>query len=147
MATLEETENFLVSVENLVKDLKEKQESKSNERLLSSHVWLSDYIDNQIKTKVMPLKDALTTLKDKHVGDFKSNTQFDATITFCNDIIKLLNEINSLNKIRASYIDVKLKWQYNIPQIVDKVKHLRNRFNIIKGQLSKKVFEYEEEDW
>ena len=147
MATLEDTDNFLAGVENLVKDIRNKYESKQNERVISSHVWMSDYIDQAIKNKVMPLKDSLTTLKDRHVGDFKSTTQFDAIINFCSDIIKILNEVNTLYKMRANLVDLKLKWQYALPQIEDKVKHMRNRFNIIKSQLSKKVFEYEEEDW
>ena len=146
MATLEDADNFLVGVENLVKEFKDKLDSKQQERVISSHVWMQDYLEQQIKNKVMPLKDALTTLKQQHVGDFKSSTQFDAVINYCTDIIKLLNEINSLYKMRANYIDLRMKWQFHLPQMTDKVKHMRNRFNIIKGQLSKKGYE-PDEDW
>ncbi|MBS3152017.1 hypothetical protein J4230_01260 [Candidatus Woesearchaeota archaeon] len=148
MATLDDAEGFLVGVENTVKELGEKYNSKQSERVLSSHVWMSDYIDGMVKNKVNRLRDALTTLKDKHVGEFRSVTQFDAIITFCNDISKLLNDINTLYRMRSNYVDIKLKFQYNLPQIEDKIKHMRNRFNIIKGQLTKKTFEYEEDtDW
>ncbi len=146
MATLEEADNFLVGVENLYTDLKDKYSSKTNERVLSSHVWMIDYISNAINKKVTPLKDSLSMLRDQHVGDFKSSTQFDALLKFCDEINKILNDINQLYKMRSNVVDIKLKFQYALPQIQDKLKHMRNRFNIIKSQLSKKQFELEE-DW
>ncbi len=147
MATLDETEGYLREVENAVRNLKEKYTSKQNERVLSSHVWMSDYVSGIIKDQVNPLKDSLTSVKDSYVGDFKSSTQFDAVIAFCTDVNKLLNEINTQYKMRSNLVDIKLKFQYNLPQIEEKVKHMRNRFNIIKGQLSKKGYEPEEDSW
>lgn len=147
MATLDETENFLVDVEHTINVLKEKCTNKQNDRVLSSHVWMSDYIEGIIKDQVNPLKEALTSVKNSYVGDFKSATQFDAVIAFCNDINKLLNDINTQYKMRSNLVDLKLKFQYNMPQIEDKVKHMRNRFNIIRGQLSKKGYEHQEDNW
>ena len=146
MATLDDAESFLVSVESSIKDLKEKYDSKQSERLLASHVWMSDHLERNVKGKVISLKDALSVIKDKHVGDFKSTTQFDAVIAHCNDIINLLDSINTMYKIRAGIVDIRLKWQYNMPQILERTKSMRNRLNIIRGQISRKQFEYEERD-
>lgn len=146
MATLDDAESFLVAVEGCIRDLKEKYDSKQSERLLSSHVWMSGYLENQVKSRVVSLKDALSVIKDKHVGDFKSSTQFDTVIAQCNEIIKLLDGISTMYKIRANFVDIKLKFQYNLPQILEKVKSMRNRFNIIRGQITRKKFEYEQED-
>ncbi len=147
MATLDDADIYLIDVENIIRDLKSKYDSKQSERLISSHVWMSDHIDRQVKPKVLSFKDALTTIKDRHVGDFKSTTQFDTVITFCNDLLRLLDNVNTMYKMRANYIDIKLKWQYNLPQMLDKIQHMRNRFNIIKGQITqKKKFEYEEDN-
>lgn len=146
MATLEETESFLVNVENAIKELKQRYEGKQSERVLSSHVWMIDYLDQIIKYKVTPLRDALTSVKKAHVGDFKSATQCDAVIGFCNDIIKLLNDLNNMYKARMAYVDIRLKFQYTLPQLIDKLQHLRNRFNIIKGQINNAKVEIND-DW
>jgi len=145
MATLEDAELYLADVERSIADLKYKYDGKQNERVLSAHVWMTDQITQYIH-KVTLLRDSVTTIKDKHVGDFKSSTQFDGVLNYCNNLVKLLNELNFLYKTRANFVDIRMKLSYSLPQLSENIKHIRNRFNIIKGQVSKKPFEYEERD-
>jgi len=148
MATpLEDAEVLLVSIDKGIKELKNKYESKQSERVLSNHVWMIDYIENNVKKYVAPLIESLNKLKTYNVGDFQSTTNFDITIKYSTEIDKILNEILFLYKARENYIDVKLKWQYNLPKLMENIQHLKNRFAIIKGQITRKRFEYEEESW
>ena len=146
MTSLEDADGYLVRVENVVKELKDKYDSKTSERVLSSHVWMGDFLE-QCKKKVQNFKDSVTTLRDGHVGEFKSATQFDTLITMSDEMNKFFNDVLVIYKMRSSFIDIRMKLSYSLPQLQDKVKSMRNRFNIIKGQLSKKQFEYEEDSW
>jgi len=147
MATLEDAEVYLNAVENSIGEIRQKYDSKQAERVLSSPVWMSDFLEGIIKNKINSLKEALSSVRDHHVGDFKSTTQFDAVITMCSDLGKLLSDINTLYKMRSNYVDIRLKIQYSLPQMEEKMKSMRNRFNIIKGQLTKKGYEPEEDEW
>src|SRR3989338_10864595 len=139
MATpLEDAEVLLVSIDKGIKELKNKYESKQSERVLSNHVWMIDYIENNVKKYVAPLIESLNKLKTYNVGDFQSTTNFDITIKYSTEIDKILNEILFLYKARENYIDVKLKWQYNLPKLMENIQHLKNRFAIIKGQITRK---------
>lgn len=135
MATLKDAENYLVEMENSFVSLKDKFGSKQGDRLLLSHVWMGDYLDQQI-AKVQPFSDSVATLRDRHVGDFKSSTQFDTLISHCDEITKLLNGIANVHKMKLGITDVKLRWNYNLRSLAEKIKSTRNRFNIIKGQLT-----------
>lgn len=148
MATLlEDTGILIASVERGIRDVKSMYEGKQNDRLLSNHVWMQDQIENKAKKHIPQLKDFLIKLKQSHMGDFRSSTNFDICIKHCNDIEKMLNDIITLYKMRIDYLDIKMKWQYALPQLFDNLNHLSNRFSIIKGQISRKGFEYQEESW
>ena len=144
---LEDAELLLINIERGIKDLKIKYESKQSERLLSNHILMNDFINNNVKTHIKPLKDLLLKIRENHVGDFKSSTNFDVAVKYCNEIEKVLNSIMVMYRMRDNLVDIKLKWQYNLPKMMDDLVHLKNRFGIIKGQLTKKAFEYEEESW
>lgn len=147
MATaLEDAELLLIKIEKGIQDLKLKFDSKQSERLISNHVWMADYIENSIKRHTNPLKDLLMKLKGSSMGDFKSSTNFDVAVKYCTEIEKTIDGILFLYKTRAGIIDLKLKWQYNLPAITESFNHLKNRFMIIKGQITRKRFEYEEEE-
>ncbi len=146
MTSLEDADGYLIKIENVVRELKDKYDSKTSERVLSSHIWMGDFLE-QCKKKVQNFKDSISLLKNSHVGEFKSATQFDTLLTLSNETIKCFNDLLVIYKMRASFIDIKMKLCYSLPQLQDKVKSMRNRFNIIKGQLSKKQFEYEEDSW
>lgn len=145
MATLLEDAGILIiSIENGIKNMKSMYNSKQSERWISNHVWVIDQVEEKIKKHIPPLKDLFVKLKQNHLGDFKSSTNFDICIKHCNDVEKILNDITVLYKMRVNNQDLKMKWQYALPQLQDNLDHLTNRFNIIKGQISRKGFEYEE---
>ena len=146
MATLDDSEKGLIEVESGFEDIKNKNQSKQNERLLSSHVWMSDYLE-QYKKKVSNFRNSLDFVKKGHVGDFKSATQFDAVLKMSDEVSGILDDIIKTYKMQATLTDLKLKWYYTLPTLAEKIKSMRNRFNIIKGQITRKKFEYEEESW
>ncbi len=147
MATLlEDAEFILANVERGLKDIKDKYEGKQSERIIANHVWMIEQIEDKLKKHVTPLRDLLIKLKSNYLGDFNSATNFDIAAGYCNEINKILNDLLLLYKMRAGYVDIKLKWQYNMPKLTENVNHLRHRFSIIKGQITRKRFEYEEED-
>ncbi len=148
MATiLDEAELLLLNVERGFKELKDMYEGKQTERTISNHTWMTDKIENNTKKHLLFLIETVTKIKENHIGDFKTSTNFDFALRYCNDMNKILNEIITLYKMRVSYMDIKLKWQYAMPQLSQNLTHLRNRFGIIKGQISRKKFEYEEDSW
>ena len=146
MPTLEDADAYLAAVENYIADVKLKLDSKQSVRLVSNHVWMQDYIEKAIINKLMPLKDSLVSFRSAHMGSFKSPTQLDAVLKLTDEITELLKDINHQYRIRSNYIDIKMKWGYSYPQMLEKVKSMRNRFNIIKSQMSKKGYE-PESDW
>lgn len=147
MATLlEDAELLLAQIERGLQDIKLKFESKQSERIISNHVWMSDYIDKSVKKHIAPLKDLLMKLRGSSMGDFKTSTNFDVAARYCSEIERTLESLLFLYRTRASITDLKLKWQYSLQPIMENFNHLKNRFAIIKGQLGRKRFEYEEEE-
>ncbi len=144
---LDDAELLLLNVEREIKELKDMYESKQSERTISNHVWMTDKIENNVKKHVLFLIEAVSKIRENHVGDFKTSTNFDLALRYCNDINKILNDMITMYKMRFGYMDIKLKLQYAMPQLSQNLTHLRNRFGIIKGQITRKRFEYEEDSW
>lgn len=144
---LEIAELKLLDIDRGIKDLKEKFESKQSERIISNHVWMQDYMEKAVKQHIPPFRELIMRVRDGHLGNFNSTTNFDIIARHSDEIGKLIDSIILMYKMRASFFDIKLKWQYSIPKINENLMHLKNRFGIMKGQLSRKQFEYEEERW
>ncbi len=142
---LQEAENLLLLLEQELKNLNQQYESKQAERIISNHVWMGSVFEERILPKLKSLRERLVKIKTSYVGSFKTATQFDTTISHCDQINKELSEILYLYKIRANPLDIKMKMQYTMPQIMLNMNSLRNRFYIVKGNVTRG--RQEEEDW
>ncbi len=144
---METAELLIFEIDRAVKDIKEKFENKQSDRVISNHIWMEGYISKIIKEKMPPFRDAVMKARSGHLGNFSSATNFDIIIRHCIEIEKLFDNIILMYKMRTTPYDIKLRWQYSVPKINENMMHLKNRFGILKGQLSRKQFEYEEESW
>ena len=142
---LETAELRLIEIDRGIRDLKEKFENKQSERIISNHVWMQDYIERIVKQHIPPFKEAVMKTRGGHLGNFNSTTNFDLLARHCDEIGKIIDGIILMYKMRAGYFDIKIKWQYAVPKINENLMHLKNRFGVVKGQLSRKHFEYEED--
>ena len=138
MQTLLETAELkIIELERQILEIKQQNESKQSERILSNHGWMTTIFEERIMPRTKELKEALLKVKQAYSGEFKITTQFDVPILHCEELTKLLNEILYLYKIRASSTDLKLRFQNSLPKIVSNMASLKNRFYIIKGNVSR----------
>ena len=143
---LELAESQLIDLEKELNNLKLQSESKQAERILSNHGWMTIVFEEKLIPKSKNFKDSLVKIKNSYGNSFKMTTQFDAPLAHCDEIHKLLNELLYLYKIRANSIDLKLKFNNNIPKIMNNFNSLRNRFYIVKGNVSR-TNKVDEEDF
>lgn len=134
---METAESHLIELEKQLLDLKQQSESKQSERILSNHGWMTTIFEERIMPRAKDLKESLAKVRNSYSGGFKVTTQFDAPVSHCDEIVKLLNEILYLYKIRASPSDIKMRFQNSMPKLIANMNSLRNRFYIIKGNVSR----------
>ena len=148
MVTLENTEEYLVDVERGIEELKKCCDARQNERFLSNHVWMTDFLERKLVSKLTLLKDALKLLKTQNATEFKSETQFDAMKMLCDELAKIFDELAQAYRMRLGYSDVSLKIKHNLPKMQEKIKSFRNRFTIVKNQINQGIKKpFDDDDW
>ncbi|GEM_PF-2694741 len=148
MVSLEGAEEYLVDIERGLLELQKCCDSKQSERFLSNASWMGDFLENKLRSKLNGFKDSLKVLKETNAVEFKSGTQFEAIIVLCDENNKFLEELAKSHKMMLRYGDISLKINQNLPKMQERTKSMRNRFNIIKGQINRAVRSpFDDDDW
>ncbi|MEK6947814.1 MAG: hypothetical protein AABX19_01080 [Nanoarchaeota archaeon] len=143
MAKLEDMESHLNNIESFVSDIKYKVQSKQSERVLSSHVWMSDMIEKTITKSVKPFIDSIKEFKSEYEKAVGPTVQFDFIVKHSNELNKHLSNLNSSYKNKLPFSQISPQLNQSIPEISANLTSLRNRFNILKGNM--KRFKSEDE--
>ncbi|HLC58747.1 MAG TPA: hypothetical protein VJI68_02705 [Candidatus Nanoarchaeia archaeon] len=144
MIQLENADIFLTDVERALNELDTKHKGKQSERFLTSHLWMIDHLDRNIIVKLVNLKENMAFVRDKN-NDLP-RVHFDTIMKFSDDIILVMQDMIDYYKYKPSYLDVDLKWQQNLPRIMEKFKSIKNRHSLIKSQIKSKKTQKEEQD-
>ncbi len=134
---LQTAESLIVSFEQELNNLNQQYGSKQAERIISNHVWMTSVFEEKILPKLNNLKEVLTKIRNEYAGDFKTTTQFDMPVKHCDELHKALSDLLYLYKIRASPIDIKIKMQHTMPLVMNNMSSLKNRFFIVKGNITR----------
>ncbi|HIH25840.1 hypothetical protein J4476_04900 [Candidatus Woesearchaeota archaeon] len=143
MTKIDDMEFHLDKIESFVNDIKYKLQSKQSERVLSSHVWMSDSIEKTINNSVKPFMDSIKDFKSEYEQAVGPTVQFDFIIKHSNELNKHLNNLNSSYKNKLPFSQISPQLNQSIPEISSNLNSLRNRFNILKGNM--KRFKLEDE--
>ena len=145
---LQDTEELLRALELEFINIKAYYESKQSDRVFSNNIWVLDKLERNLLAKSKPLVENLREIKSVHNPDNLPSLQFDGPIGHASNIVKLLQELQQIYKMYAPFGDIKMKLGYNMPKLNEEIAHLRNRFMILKGNLTRqKRFDEEESLW
>ena len=137
MTKIDDMEIHLSNIESFVNDIKFKVQSKQSERVLSSHVWMSDMIEKTLNKSVKPFIDSIKDLKLEYEQAVGPTVQFDFIVKQSNELNKHLSNINSSYKNKLPFSQISPQLNQTIPDISYNLTSLRNRFNILKGNMKR----------
>ena len=129
--------------ERWLKHVQAQLDSKQSSRFFSSHVWLREQVNEIIAKKLVPAKKQLTELKEQN-NDSSLEVNLNASIKYCDILLKTMDEILQAHKDHYSEHDIQLKWQQTLPALYQNVNHLRNRLSIAKNM--QKNIDHDDED-
>lgn len=145
MVVIDEVESHLGSIELFINDLKNKHDSKQSERVLSNNIWMSDMMDRTINKNIIPLSSSIKDLRVEYEKRIGSASQFDFALKHCTEVHKLMSNLHSSYKQGLGVLDIKLKLHYTLPELSSNLNSLRNRVNILKGNIAR-IKSLEDED-
>jgi len=132
-----DTEEMLRKLEAEFNNIIGYYKGKQADRVFSNRIWVMDKLESNLLKKAKPLHDSLKKIKSIHNPQGLPSIQFDAPISHAGNFIKMTEELYQMYKMDSSYPDIKLKLKFTIPQLNQEIQHLRNRFMIIKGNLTR----------
>ncbi len=145
---LQDIDSLLRDLESEFSNLRLYYEGKQSDRVFSNNIWVLDKLERTLLAKAKPLQESFKEIKAIHNPEALPSLQFDSPITHTTNIIKLLQELQQVYKMYAPFGDIKMKLGYNMPKLNQEISHLRNRFMILKGNLTRqKKFDEEESFW
>lgn len=138
-----EIEPVLRQFEFTIQDITKKYQGKQSDRLFSSTVWMTDFLDSNVRSQLESIRRVLEAIQTQ-----------DTTVQ--NNIIIILEQLKEIEKAldnilfqyanKYDYPHIDHAWRQNLLIINEKLKSLRHRVDIITNAISKKK-RIEEEDW
>jgi len=130
-------EEMIRKLEDEFRNIKVYYDGKQADRVFSNKIWVMDKLDSGLIKKAKPLQDSLKQIRLMHNPQGLPSLQFDAPIAHARNFLKLAEEIYQLYKLDSHYSDIKLKLGFAMPKLNEEIQHLRNRFMIMKGNLTR----------
>ena len=129
MTGLFEAQCYLDDFESSISEIQKRLNQRQSDRIFSSHVWMSQKIDDLILGKLKPIKEKITYAQQSTDSNL---IHLKVALNLTTELYGLLNEINSLYKQREGYSAIKRRWDYNFPAIFDRVNKLRDKLKVSK---------------